>query len=159
MGCAPACVCASPDTAIATPNGERAIASLRVGDLVYSVDGSAVKAVAIIRVKQTTVNRHHVIRVRLATGVTLEISGGHPTSDRLSFADLYAGSLLVAWPATPLEAPEPPFRRQRRGCRTSSNKRRQNDDERSTLEMLFEIICYLKQSPVTAEFTLWFSSG
>jgi hypothetical protein len=94
MGCAPACVCAAPDTPIATPQGERAIASLRVGDLVYSVEGGAVKAVPILRVRQTTVSAHHVMRVKLATGVTLEISGGHPTADGRSFADLRSGSLL-----------------------------------------------------------------
>jgi hypothetical protein len=85
---------ASPDTPIATPDGERAIASLRLGDLVYSVDGGAVKAVPLIRIKQTAVEHHHVMRVKLATGVTLEISGGHPTSDGRSFADLRAGGLL-----------------------------------------------------------------
>jgi len=40
------------------------------------------------------VTSHHVMRVKLATGVTLEISGGHPTSDGRSFADLRAGSML-----------------------------------------------------------------
>jgi len=34
--------CASPDTPIATPDGERPIAELREGDLVYSVDGGAI---------------------------------------------------------------------------------------------------------------------
>ena len=103
MGCAPICRCASPDTPIATPAGERAIASLRVGDLVYSIDGNALKAVPIVRVKQTSVERHHVMRVRLATGVTLEISGGHPTADGRSFADLRAGSLLDGVPVISAE--------------------------------------------------------
>jgi hypothetical protein len=103
MGCAPACVCASPDTPIATPDGERAIAGLRVGDLVYSIDGSAVKAVPIIRIKQTAVSSHHVMRVKLATGVTLEISGGHPTADGRSFADLRAGSMLDGVPVISAE--------------------------------------------------------
>jgi hypothetical protein len=94
MGCAPLCVCASPDTPIATPDGERAIASLRVGDLVYSIDGGAVKAVPIVRLKQTRVTRHHVMRVQLANGVSLEVSGGHPTADGRSFSDLRAGSML-----------------------------------------------------------------
>jgi len=103
MGCAPLCVCASPDTPIATPEGERAIATLRVGDLVYSIDGSAVKAVPIVRVKQTTVTRHHVMRVQLATGVSLEISGGHPTADGRSFADLRAGGMLDGVPVISAE--------------------------------------------------------
>jgi hypothetical protein len=94
MGCAPLCDCASPDTSIATPAGERAIASLRVGDLVYSIDGNAVKPVPIARVRQTTVTSHHVMRVKLATGVTLEISGGHPTADGRNFSHLRVGSML-----------------------------------------------------------------
>jgi hypothetical protein len=40
-------VCASPDTPIATPSGERHIADLRVGDLVYTIEGDAIRAVAI----------------------------------------------------------------------------------------------------------------
>src|SRR4051812_37595612 len=40
--CSELCDCASPDTPIATPTGERAIASLRTGDLVYSVHGMQV---------------------------------------------------------------------------------------------------------------------
>ena len=44
LGCK-TCVCTSPDTPIATPSGERAIAELRVGDLVYSVDHGATVAV------------------------------------------------------------------------------------------------------------------
>lgn len=103
VGCAPLCDCASPDTPIATPDGERAIASLRVGDLVYSIDGSAVKAVPIVRIRQTPVSRHHVMRVRLATGVSLEISGGHPTADGRRFADLRAGSFLDSVPVISAE--------------------------------------------------------
>src|SRR5262249_18017295 len=46
-GC-PECVCASPDTPIATPQGNRPIAELAVGDLVYSVDRDAVVAVPVL---------------------------------------------------------------------------------------------------------------
>jgi len=94
MGCAPLCVCAAPDTPIATPQGERSIASLRVGDLVYSVDARGVTVVPIVAVKRTEVSRHHVMRVELATGATLEISGGHPTADGRRFSALSAGARL-----------------------------------------------------------------
>jgi hypothetical protein len=92
-GCT-SCVCASPDTPIATPTGERAIAELRVGDLVYSVEGEAVVAVPILRVNRAPVHDHHVVRVRLATGVVLEISPRHPTADGRMFGDLRAGGAL-----------------------------------------------------------------
>lgn len=94
VGCAPLCMCAAPDTPIATPDGERPIASLRVGDLVFSVDGDAVVAVPIVATHQTPVSDHRVVRVTLDNGVTLEITGGHPTADGRTFADLFAGSRL-----------------------------------------------------------------
>jgi hypothetical protein len=92
-GCS-ACVCASPDTPIATPRGERPIADLAVGDLVYSVDHDAIVAVPILRTHRAPVHDHHVVRVVLAGGVVLEISPRHPTADGRTFGDLVAGDLL-----------------------------------------------------------------
>jgi len=82
------CRCASPDTPVATPDGERPIASLREGDLVYSIDGAGIRIVPIVRVSRTAALHHQVMRVRLANGRTLEISPGHPTADGRLFADL-----------------------------------------------------------------------
>jgi hypothetical protein len=93
--CAEVCECASPDTPIATPTGERAIASLRPGDLVYSVAGMQVVVVPIVAIHETAVAAdHRVVRVRLANGATLEISRGHPTLDGRSFGDLRRGGQL-----------------------------------------------------------------
>jgi hypothetical protein len=93
--CSEVCECASPDTPIATPSGERAIASLRPGDLVYSVDGAQIVAVPILATHETMIaSDHRVVRVRLANGATVEISGGHPTLDGRSFADLRRGGQL-----------------------------------------------------------------
>jgi hypothetical protein len=93
--CSVGCKCASPDTPIATPTGERAIASLRPGDLVYSVDGAGIVAVPIVATHQTAVGRdHRMVRVRFATGAVIEISGGHPTLDGRSFDDLRPGGRL-----------------------------------------------------------------
>jgi hypothetical protein len=86
--------CASPLTRIATPEGQREIASLEPGDLVFSVDRGAVVPVPILRVSSTPVSNHHVMRVLLEDGATLEISAGHPTADGRRFGDLRAGSLL-----------------------------------------------------------------
>lgn len=93
LGCL-LCVCASPDTPVATPTGNRPIASLRVGDAVYSVDDYAVKAVPILRINRVASPNHHVSRITLANGATLEISGRHPTADGRSIADLRAGDTL-----------------------------------------------------------------
>jgi hypothetical protein len=87
--------CAAPDTPIATPFGNRPIAELRVGDLVYSVEGQAIVVVPIRAVQKLPVtSAHTVTRVTLAGGGLLEISAGHPTADGRSFGDLRAGDLL-----------------------------------------------------------------
>jgi hypothetical protein len=93
VGC-PACVCASPDTPIATPQGSRPIAALREGDLVYSVDHGKVVMVPILAAQRVEVDRHVVQRVALASGATLEISARHPTADGRTFADLRPGGTL-----------------------------------------------------------------
>jgi hypothetical protein len=92
-GC-PACVCASPGTPIATPQGDRPIAELAPGDLVYSADGDAFVAVPVLRVNRTPVRNHHVVRVTLGSGAVLEISPRHPTADGRTFGDLRAGDTL-----------------------------------------------------------------
>jgi hypothetical protein len=87
-------ICAAPNTPIATPSGDRAISSLRVGDLVYSVDGNAIVAVPVARVGSKQVVSHWVMRIVLNSGAVLEISPGHPTSDGRTFGALHPGSAL-----------------------------------------------------------------
>jgi hypothetical protein len=96
-------VCAAPWTPIATPEGERPIADIRVGDLVYSVDHGAIRPVPVARATQTQVVGHHVIRLRVAGGRELEISPGHPTADGGRFADLRAGGTLDGRPILSVE--------------------------------------------------------
>ena len=85
-------ICASPDTPIATPEGDRPIADLRVGDLVYSVDHDAVVAVSLVSVGRTPVAAHRVVRVVLATGAVLKMSAGHRTADGRTFGELTPGT-------------------------------------------------------------------
>jgi hypothetical protein len=87
-------ICAAPDTPIATPSGERPIASLRAGDLVYSVDHDAIVAVPLLQVGHTPVTGHHVLRLLLDDGRVLEISPRHPTGDGRLLGDLLAGARL-----------------------------------------------------------------
>jgi len=87
-------ICAAPNTPIATPSGERPIAELAVGDLIYSVDGAGIVTVPIVRTGSTSVVRHSVVRLVLEGGSVLEISGGHPTADGRLFSDLAAGDKL-----------------------------------------------------------------
>jgi hypothetical protein len=93
-GCA-ACACAAPSTPIATPEGERAIAQLNVGDLVYSVNHGRVVAVPIVEVhRQSVTTEHGMAQLELESGRTLLLSLQHPTADGRTFADLGVGDQL-----------------------------------------------------------------
>ena len=93
-GCA-ACVCAAPTTPIATPVGDRWIADLAVGDLVYSIDHGRLAIVPIRLVhREPVTGAHRVVELKLAHGATLRISPRHPTADGRRFADLAAGDLV-----------------------------------------------------------------
>ena len=87
-------MCASPDTPVATPAGERPIASLQPGDLVYSVDHAALAVVPITRVNRVPVFHHRVVRLRLSNGRTLEVSGTHPLGDGRFLSELRGGAVL-----------------------------------------------------------------
>jgi hypothetical protein len=93
MGC-PTCPCASPDTPIATPSGDRPISELRPGDIVYSVNDRAIVAVPIKSVQKNPAIGHYVTRLRLASGRVLEISGMHPTADGRTVGSVKSGSQL-----------------------------------------------------------------
>ena len=88
------CVCASPETPIATPQGDTSIDELKVGDLVYSIHQGQIVVVPIARTNRVAVRAHRVVRVLIATGTTLEISPGHPTADGRTFGELRAGDQL-----------------------------------------------------------------
>ena len=87
-------VCASPETLIATPSGERRIVELVPGDLVYSVDRNGLQAVPLLRIGHTVVYNHHVIQLTMADGAVLEMSAGHPTADGRTFGQLRSGDML-----------------------------------------------------------------
>ena len=87
-------VCAAPSTPIATPTGERAIADIKVGDIVYSIDGNSVRPVPVVRVRRQIVRNHRVVRITTTDGQTLEISAPHPTADGRRFGDLLANGTL-----------------------------------------------------------------
>ncbi len=92
-GC-PACVCAAPDTPIATPTGDRPIAELRVGDLIYSVSGRGVVVVRVLEVNRVPVNRHVMLEIEFANGTKLRLSPGHPSFERRKLEELAAGDRL-----------------------------------------------------------------
>jgi hypothetical protein len=94
LGCVGGGVCASPDTPIATPTGNRPIAELRRGDLVLSEHHGALVAVPLLEVVRRPVQTHAVIHIVTANGASLDISAPHPTADGRRFADLRVGDML-----------------------------------------------------------------
>jgi hypothetical protein len=89
------CNCAAPTTPVGTPVGDRPIADLKVGDLVYSIDRGSLAVVPIKRVhRQPVTGSHRVVELKLAHGATLRISPQHPTADGRHFADLAPGDLV-----------------------------------------------------------------
>jgi hypothetical protein len=93
VGC-PACVCAAPDTPIATPAGDIPIAALKPGDLIYSVGPRGVVVVPVLRINRAAVKNHTMVRLQLANGSTLELSPRHPTADGRLIGELRIGERL-----------------------------------------------------------------
>ena len=96
QGCAPLCMCNSPDTPIATPEGDRPIAALSIGDLVFTINDGAIVAMPIVQTQTVPVTDHQVVRVVLDSGDVLEISATHPLADGGSIGALSAGDSLGA---------------------------------------------------------------
>ncbi|HOU93991.1 MAG TPA: hypothetical protein PLU22_23230 [Polyangiaceae bacterium] len=86
--------CDAPDTPIATPSGPRPIAELAPGDPVYSVHRGRLAVVPVLEVRSKRQVHHQVVRLALASGVTLEISATHPTADGRTLGELGAGDRL-----------------------------------------------------------------
>jgi hypothetical protein len=86
--------CNAPDTPIATPSGNRPIAALASGDLVYSIHQGQMSIVPIAEARRQAQHDHHVMRLQLATGVVLHISPTHPTADGRTLGDLAADDRL-----------------------------------------------------------------
>jgi hypothetical protein len=92
--CAEFCRCASPTTRVATPDGERPISTLRVGDLVYTVDQGARVARPLVRVHRQPVADHAIVRMVTTDGAVVEMSPNHPTADHGTFGELGPGDRL-----------------------------------------------------------------
>jgi hypothetical protein len=87
-------ICNSPDTPIATPDGERAIADLREGDLVLSMSEGRLVAVPVLATRSVQVFNHAVVRLVLDNGRSIEISGSHPTADGQRLDTLQPGDAV-----------------------------------------------------------------
>jgi len=88
--------CLPEGVRVATPSGEVPLASLAVGDTVWTLDGSGRRVAArVLRLAALPViSEHELVRVRLDDGRSLAASPGHPTADGRTLAGLRAGELL-----------------------------------------------------------------
>ena len=79
--CASPCRCNGPEVPVATPDGPRPIRALRVGDLVYSVEGGARVAVPVAAIRSRAAPRGGFVRVELDDGSSFVTSAVHPLAD------------------------------------------------------------------------------
>jgi hypothetical protein len=70
------------------------ISELRVGDLVYSVDGAALAVVPVARINRVPVSNHVMVHAVLTTGEHVDMSPRHPTVEGRPFSSLAIGDRL-----------------------------------------------------------------
>jgi len=89
-------ICLARGSMIDTPNGEVAVETLHVGDLVWTLDAAGQRvAQPLVRVGSALVPvTHEVVHLVLADGREAWISPGHPTSDGRKVGQLRAGDLI-----------------------------------------------------------------
>ncbi|MFN0253005.1 MAG: hypothetical protein ACKV2T_39390 [Kofleriaceae bacterium] len=88
--------CLDATVGIATPHGERAVASLVAGDLVFTEDARGKRVVApILRVVRVGVPAsHRVVMVRLEDGRSVRVSAQHPLAEDGVVGDIVVGASL-----------------------------------------------------------------
>jgi len=95
-GAPPCPICLALGTRIATPHGETAVEDVRVGDVVWTIDGRGERVAApLVAIGSTPVAAtHEVVRLVLDDGRLVVVSPGHPTADGRRVGGLAAGDTL-----------------------------------------------------------------
>jgi hypothetical protein len=94
---APNCpICLARGTLIDAPGGPVPVEDLRVGVIVWTVDGSGARTVAaVLEIGSTPVPpTHEVVHLVLADGRTLDASPGHPLADGRVIGDVEPGDIV-----------------------------------------------------------------
>jgi hypothetical protein len=98
--------CLPPDARIATPGGDRAVRTLREGDLVWTMDGAGARVAApvvLVRARAVDGQAHRVLRVVLDDGRVLVASSGHPDAGGRALSALAPGDVLDGARVTAVE--------------------------------------------------------
>src|SRR5690606_12547487 len=104
------CECTAADTPVASPTGDRAIAELRPGDLVYSVQDQQIRAVHSLRTNRVQGDTRRTLRARFDSGSVIEMSPPQPTGGQVRIASLSlgqerAGECVVGIASVPYRQP------------------------------------------------------
>jgi hypothetical protein len=94
---APNCpICLARGTPIATPAGDVAVESLRLGDRVWTLDAVGRRVIGKVIALGSTLapSHHHVVHLVLADGRSVVASPGHPLADGRSIGSLVVGDLV-----------------------------------------------------------------
>src|SRR5262249_30711437 len=92
----PCPICLAIGTRIDTPDGPRAVETLRLGDPVWTLDATGLRvAGTVIALGSTPApTGHQVVRLRLGDGRTVTASPGHPLPDGRRLGDLRVGDVV-----------------------------------------------------------------
>lgn len=103
-------ICLPETTRIATPEGDRSVTELRVGDPIYTLDADGRRIEAkVIHVGSTPIaGEHTVVRITLADGRVVAASAGHPDLQGRELGELsrdaaLSGSTIVAIEPVPYD--------------------------------------------------------
>jgi hypothetical protein len=70
------------------------IHTIQQGDVIYSVDGSAIVPAVVVQTNRVAVSNHVMVRAELEGGATVSMSPRHPTAEGRRFRDLGVGDSL-----------------------------------------------------------------